>query len=246
MLSEKSLKNIRIIRSELNLGVPGGRNLLAQQASGEWLFFIDDDAFFVEPDMLKKIKRYINNKSDKLGAIACNIREYYKPWKYYFPFSKRSLRKIDLSLPTKCSYFVGGAHLIKRPLFLKTGGYNPKLFFFGEEIELSYRLINLGYEIHYLPDVLIIHKRASTQNLSHKQRDELILKNRIYLNKKYLPFRYRVVSDLLWLLWHIKTTKRPWITIRSLIHGKQMVEKKEILSKKTILYLLKYHGRLFY
>jgi len=234
-----------IIRSEKNLGVPGGRNLLAAEAKGEWLFFLDDDSFLVEVDLIPRIRSHAF-RSVRMGAIACNLREYYKPRQFYYPFTRREVRRRDLSKPMLCSYFVGGAHLIKREVYFKAGGYDKNLFFFGEELDLSYRILNIGYEIQYNPDLFVIHRRSNCQNINEGLRSELILRNKIYLNSKYLPLKYQLVSDSIWVIRHLLKTRRLGPTIRAVSEGKKMVKDRMLLTEQTIKYLRENCGRLYY
>jgi GT2 family glycosyltransferase len=53
--------------------------------------------------------------------------------------------------------FIGFAHLLRRDLFLRLGGYRESFVFYGEEKEFCLRLIEAGHRTVYLPDALVSH-----------------------------------------------------------------------------------------
>ena len=63
-----------------------------------------------------------------------------------------------------------GAFTFIRTEVLKSfGGFDEDYFMYGEDIELSYQIKELGHSIHYLPSTQIIHfKGESTSKLSRK------------------------------------------------------------------------------
>lgn len=248
-LSKFVHNNLHLLHSPINIGLAAGRNYLAQKASGEWLFFIDDDAFIGEGKMLLNFMKFIEKlNNNKLAVVACNLIEYYKPWKNLYPFSKKYLKKINLKEPIKCSYFLGGAHFIKKDVFLKLKGYDEKLFFWGEELDFSYKVINSGYEIYYNPDLLVIHKASKIKHLEKTSEHYYFIRNKIYLNHKYLPWYIRWLSNSLWLSFYFIQTKNISILFKATIEAQRMNKnvKREILTTNSLKYLFANYGRIFY
>jgi GT2 family glycosyltransferase len=54
--------------------------------------------------------------------------------------------------------FIGAGHALRRSAFDAVGGYDARLFFCGEELDLCYRMLNLGMRIEYCPDAVVLHK----------------------------------------------------------------------------------------
>ncbi|KKT34363.1 MAG: Glycosyl transferase, family 2 [Candidatus Collierbacteria bacterium GW2011_GWA1_44_12] len=50
-------------------------------------------------------------------------------------------------------------------LFLKLGGWDESYFFYGEDIDLSYRIGQAGYKIIYYPKVSTLHLRGASSGL---------------------------------------------------------------------------------
>ena len=240
---------LRVIRTNQNVGLTKGRNLLAQEATGEWLFFIDDDAYIQDDLFFRYFDEYISAiDTTRLAAVACNIREYGNPNKSYLPFSRRTRRVLNLSMPIKCGYFLGGAHFIRRDVFLEQRGYDERLFFWGEELDLSYRLVNTGYEIHYVPHLRVVHKKSATKHLTKSQERTYFLRNRIYLNHRYFPWHIRLLSDLIWLTVFIIRTHDIRTIFRSVKESINLLQgtERQILSRLAMHYLRENHGRIYY
>jgi GT2 family glycosyltransferase len=241
--------NVEIIRLEKNIGLAAGRNLLAKKSKGEWLFFIDDDAFIPERQFFVTVKNYLEkNNNNRLAVLACNIIEYYKPWKNYYPFPKRIIKKLNFKKPIKCSYYLGGAHFIKRAVFAHLNGYDEALFFWGEELDFSYKAINRDFELFYHPDLLIIHKASIIKNLDKAKEHYYFLRNKIYINYKYLPWYIRGISNFIWLSFYFIRTRNIPIIFKAIVEARKLSKntEREILSYDALKYLFTNYGRIFY
>lgn len=248
---ESQICRTRVIRTEQKLGVPEARNRLGREALGEYLIYIDDDAFIPERDFVAKLVEYLNGcDREKLAAVACNIIEYYKPWKKnYYPFSRRRLKKgLNVTRPLKCTRFLGTTHILRKSIFLQLKGYDEKLFFWWEEMDLSYRILNSGYEIHYNPDLLVLHESSAVRSIDKRKGDFYFLRNKIYLNFKYLPVPYRFTSSLIWITVCLMNTRKLTLIIRAILKARKLLrhESRCILSKQSLRYIREHHGRLYF
>jgi len=198
MIANSGYKNIRLLHSDKQLGVAGGRNKLMSEAIGDIFCFIDDDAYFEDISAIDSIVR-IFKKDKSIGIVACKvINNINGVLSFNVPFSKKVYKKdIDvLDTPQYVSYYVGTTHAIRRELFKDCGGYNKDLFFGEEEMDLSYKAINKGWRIWYEPSVVVLHfpqpSTVGEKELYHH------IKNRFYLAKKYLPLKYMIFYLITW------------------------------------------------
>jgi hypothetical protein len=51
----------------------------------------------------------------------------------------------------------GSCMFIRADLFRQLGGFDPRFFMYGEDLDLCYQVGQAGYEIHYIPTTQIIH-----------------------------------------------------------------------------------------
>ena len=91
--------------------------------------------------------------------------------------------------PFLTTRIVGGGSICRRDVLEGAGGFDENLFFGWEDVELGYRIINLGYTICYNPSITIIHKSSlEKRQYWSDQRYYHYVKGRLYLEQKYNNF----------------------------------------------------------
>ncbi len=65
-------------------------------------------------------------------------------------------------------------------------GYDERLFFCQEELDLSYRMLNLGYRIEYFPAVKVRHKVSPDHRVAWERgRYFFTVRNALYMSYKF-------------------------------------------------------------
>lgn len=166
-------------------GVAAGRNRAYRMGSAPVIVAIDNDAVLSDPGVLTRAARRLA-ENRRLGALAFAVHDYGRggpdlnSWGYPWPAASHFQREF------LTARFAGGGHAIARPAFQETEGYDERLFFFGEELDLSWQLIAAGYEIRYDPDVAVRHKASQEQRVGWSSgRFYFNVRNMIYLTRKY-------------------------------------------------------------
>ena len=152
---------VRILRSEIRLGVAHARNTGAQAAGGDVLFFCDAHLRAPE-DWLAPLLRVLDGA--EVGAVAPAIaRMRYPAVRGY------GLRFVDWAtntewLPQLATYpypvpAVGGFFVgIRREVFDTVGGFDGGMRVYGmEDPELCVRLWTFGYRCMVVPAVAVRH-----------------------------------------------------------------------------------------
>jgi GT2 family glycosyltransferase len=248
---------IRLLRLPVPLGVSAGRNKLMESANGEIFFIIDDDAFLDERTSLSLLVEVFKNKSD-VGVVACKIINHrFTEDSYIVPFNSRTLERDPWIIEKSqyVSYFLGGAHGIRRQAIGDCGLYNPELYFGEEELDLSYRVISFGWKIYYEPRILVHHiPQPSVIDEETQISEELYhhVKNRFYLAFCYLPARYIPSYLCIWIIgkyfFDAIRAKLFHAYIAGVAAGLKSLHKIERnpLRPETIRYLQENFGRLWY
>ncbi len=247
--------SIKWLRNEAPTGVSGARNTLVENADGEILVFIDDDAWLIGDDALDKVYRIFESDAE-VGIVAFKIHLHSpESGELQVPFTKRSLAK-DPSIstrPQKASYFVGAGHAIKKSVFERCGPYPVEFVYGHEELDLSYRAINHGFTTLYEPEIAVVHAPATSQVAgAGKRRFEsyYVTRNRIWLAHRNLPWRYAVPYSANWSLYYLAKSLRhggiiSWVAaIKDGLFGLDR-SKRQPLSKSAVGYLSRHHGRLW-
>lgn len=154
--------------SEHRQGASFARNTGAIHAKTEWLCFMDDDAVAF-PDFVANIIKHTEEKPTIVGFGGKIIPKYIpeKPvWMSYYVSSL--VGNFDYSqVPCafkKGKYPLESNMIIKKSVFDQIGGFNTTLpgvvgtlRIGGEGKELFYKVIGLGEEIYYDPNIIVYH-----------------------------------------------------------------------------------------
>jgi GT2 family glycosyltransferase len=82
--------------------------------------------------------------------------------------------------------FIGAGHAMRREAFIAAGEYDESLFFGGEERDLSYRILNLGYRIKYVPDLMVLHRADPEARVRWNEgRYYYLVRNGLYTDFKF-------------------------------------------------------------
>lgn len=177
--------NVYLKALEGNVGVPRGRNIGLEMGESEFTVSIDNDAIFCHENSLAKVVDIFESEPD-IGVIGFRIKNFYtsqdeeRNWVY--PKSRKSEREGRFTT----TRFSGCGHAIRRSAFDKAGGYDSELFFYWEETDLSFRIINCNYQIIYEPEVIVLHKLSPEARVRwDNNRFYFHVRNAIYMNLKY-------------------------------------------------------------
>ncbi|MDR0851656.1 MAG: glycosyltransferase family 2 protein, partial [Clostridiales Family XIII bacterium] len=78
-----------------------------------------------------------------------------------FPYEHPKMYDIVTGNTEWCS---GAAFAVRRDVFSKVGGFDKHLFMYTEDVDLSYRIRALGYDLKYTPKAGILHYAYRTAN----------------------------------------------------------------------------------
>jgi GT2 family glycosyltransferase len=197
-LIEQQYPQVKIIRSEKNLGFAGGNNLGIQAARGKFLFFINNDTL-LRPQT-SDFRHLINRleSSPEIGAVCPKIRFSWggSPIQFagYTPLSSITIRNraigcgepddghYDTAHPTP--YAHGAAMMVKREVIEKAGVMPECYFLYYEELDWSVMIRRVGYDIWYEPAFTVYHKESQTTGQQSPLRTYYITRNRLLFVKR--------------------------------------------------------------
>tara|TARA_B100001778_G_scaffold187752_1_gene154584 strand:- start:649 stop:1527 length:879 start_codon:yes stop_codon:yes gene_type:complete len=181
------------IHSDVNVGIPSGRNLGALKASGRLILFLDDDARLLDTDLLHKVQEIFNaNKSIAITSLRI-IDEDGLTARRHIP----RLGSKSEAISGETTSFLGGASVARKLAWDQVYGYSGDLFYSMEETDLSWRILNAGWKIFYAADLQVAHPR--TEPTRHSEAIFLTFRNRIWIAKANLPLILIPIYILSWL-----------------------------------------------
>ncbi len=239
---------VRATVLDRNCGVGGGRNAGISLARGEILFFLDDDANLRDPDAAKRVLDHFERGVD-LGVVGMLVIDAATG-----AVERRCLPFLGKDVPggvTVACYFAGGACAIRRQVFDRVGPYDEKLFYGGEELDLSYRMLEAGFRILFDPTVAVIHHGAT--GLGAATGPYFYARNRPWVALRHLPILCCATHLLAWWGWSLvrgfRERRVGWALrgMRDCVAGMPAVWRgRRPISRHTFRFVAANGGRLWY
>lgn len=126
-----------------NVGFGQGHNVNLSKCSSDFVLITNVDLEF-EPDCLIVLLNKALNSTADVASWECRQKPYEHP-KDYNPISGETLWSSSACV------------LLRTAALRAVGGYERKLFMYGEDVELSYRLRDHGYRLLYVPKATVWH-----------------------------------------------------------------------------------------
>jgi len=217
---------VKLILNKINSGFSAANNQAINQSTGQFVLILNPDTI-VESDTFMKCIEFMNTHPDA-GALGVKMSDgegNYLPESkrafpsllsaffkisggtYLFPKSKvlnrYYLPQIDQNETSITEVISGAFMFIRREALDISGLFDEDFFMYGEDIDLSYRLMQTGFKNYYLPEVRIIHfKGKCTPKDNYKDVFHFYNAMRIYVEKRagdghYRSFRFIVIIAIL-------------------------------------------------
>ncbi len=166
-----------------NAGIPAGRNRGAEAVTGEFIFFLDDDARLPSPTFLADAVDHIR-RDPSIGLLQPRVVD---PDGLANP--RRWVPRMRKGDPTESGPVFSvweGATLLPRAVFDATGGWAEPFFYAHEGIELAWRVWDQGLRTWYAGDLVAHHPAINPTRHAYYYR--LNARNRVWLAKRNLPW----------------------------------------------------------
>ena len=179
---------VKLISKKENLGFSKANNIGAKALNSKNILFLNSDTEIRKYSLVKPLK-YLNSHPN-VGAVTIklfladgqidydNHRSFPTPWvaltkfsglSSMFPnstfFNSYHLGRKGLNRIHSIPLTAGSYMMIPTKLFWKIGGWDESYFFYGEDIDLCYRIGKAGYKIIYYPKTSTLHLRGASSGL---------------------------------------------------------------------------------
>jgi GT2 family glycosyltransferase len=177
---------VRVIELPENIGAPA-RNVGVEAATTPYVAFADDDSWW-SPGTLEAAAD-VFDAHPRLGLVQGTIlvgtEERLDP--ACEEMSRSPLDATGLPGPGLLGFVACGA-IVRREAYLEAGGFDPVVFFPGEEERLSLDLATAGWGMAYVSH-LIAHHHPSPVRDDDGRRRSLIVRNRLLTAAMRRPWR---------------------------------------------------------
>ena len=184
-------KDIRILYNKQNIGVGKTRNMILEQAQGEYLFFLDSDDI-LEPDAIEKMMKAARQYQAEIvyGSWARVDNVHHSPVQYNQYPDLLLLRPDELALYAFKNYSSFRISVCNALFNLNMIRQNHMRFIdtiFWEDLAFTYNLVPKVSRAVFLSDITY-HYLCRLGSLSQYQDRELIQKKEIQTNVLTIDF----------------------------------------------------------
>lgn len=240
-LKEK-FPTVKVVRSEENLGFGRGNNLGIEK-------YPDYDGYLLLNNDVSVPKGFMDNlvkvleSDEKIGAVGPKVLYSKKKKdengveKYIINAAGIDVDKHSMAydrydkeednpkydVVEEIDAIMGGAFLVKREVFEKVNGFNPKMFLYYEDIDLSLRIRDLGYKLYYVGSSHVYHDHmASSKKLGMRRRNIMNMQNRFRSIRSrkglWVAIRETIWYLFNWIMWKMIYSKK--ITLKEYLKSK--------------------------
>lgn len=211
---------IRLIENSKNLGFAVACNQAINLSDSEYILLLNPDTI-VKEDCFELCAAFMDNHPDA-GALGVRMIDgkgkflpeskrslptassaFYKifGFSYLFPksrvFGKYQLKYLDENLIHQVEVLSGAFMFIRKSVLEKTGLLDESFFMYGEDIDLSYRILKAGYKNYYFPNTTIIHFKGESTKKGSFRYVRLFYQAMLIFSKKHYKGRNLGIFRLL-------------------------------------------------
>lgn len=215
------------IENKDNPGFAKANNQAIRKCEGEYVLLLNPDTVLGE-ESLRSLSFFMD-EHPKAGAVGIKMlngggaflpeskRSFPTPWvsfcklfglSQWFPYSKRfarySLLYLDENKQHRVEVLAGAFMLLRHEALDKIGLLDESFFMYGEDIDLSYRMILGGYTNYYVPERMLHYKGESTKHNQIKYV-KAFYEAMLIFYKKYYPQSSWFMTALIKVALKIKT-----------------------------------------
>jgi GT2 family glycosyltransferase len=211
-LIESTFPNCIVIKSSTNKGFTGGNNIgmdYALQQGYEYIMMLNNDVA-VEPNFLEPLIARLDQDAT-VGAVQpliyfhhdrnliWNAGSRYLSW-IGLPLTLMYFRKdplrLQINMQKKIDWITGCAFMIRASVLRKTGTLKEPYFIYFEDVDLSFRIKQAGYQLGYVPKSVIYHIAGMSHKSKTKEKEGFLNpkvhylngRNRIWFLKAHTPW----------------------------------------------------------
>ena len=219
---------VKLIKNTDNVGFSKANNQAMRMASGEYMLLLNPDTV-VEDDTLLKVVQFMDEHPDAGGLgvkmvdgkgkfLPESKRGLPTPWVAFykifglsslFPrsktFGRYHLGYLSNDEVHEVEILAGAFMLMRKSALDKVGLLDEDFFMYGEDIDLSWRIVKGGYKNYYFPLTRIIHYKGESTKKSSVNYVFVFYRAMIIFARKHFAQRHaRVFSVLIHLAIYLR------------------------------------------
>lgn len=194
-----------ILRNKENIGFGAACNQGVDKCEGDYILFLNPDARLFTDSLEKSLEFMERGENAKIGICGIQLIDEFGhvsrsctrfPSATGFVLSALGVDRLmprvghfmsewDHASTRQVDHVIGAFFLIRRHIFDSVHGFDEKFFVYLEDLDLSYRVKQLGWATVYLSDAQAFHAGGGTSRQIKAKRLFYSLRSRILYSFKH-------------------------------------------------------------
>lgn len=198
---ESKYPEVNFIRSEKNLGFAGGNNIGLNSATGDYLFFVNNDTEFTKGLIDTLVDTLVQHP--EVGVVSPKLLYFDQPqmlqYAGYSPMNYFTARNVCIGqfetdkgqydqLVGPTGFAHGAAMMVTREAVQKSGPMADNFFLYYEELDWADRIRRNGFDIWVNMKATIYHKESISVGKKSALKEYYMNRNRILFIRRNAPF----------------------------------------------------------
>ena len=220
---ENEFSEVLFIKNSDNKGFSKANNQALQISKGSYVLFLNPDTLIPQNALIECVS-YLSAHA-KVGALGVQMvnrngqflpeskRSFPQPISAFFKligiaknfpnsrfFNHYALGDLDKNLVHRVDILAGAFMMVRGFLVKELRGFDEQFFMYGEDIDLSKRITNKGFENHYLGNIIIQHFKGMSTNKNSQHFVEQFFGSMELFVKKYYADRSQLLTNYFLLI----------------------------------------------
>ena len=216
--------DVVFIASNENLGFARANNLAIKQSKGEYVLLLNPDTIVAESTFADFVE-FMDSHPDAGAAGAYMLhadgtfapesrRGLPTPFVAFckmsgltslFPksrlFGRYYMQYLDKNEVNQIEIISGAYMFLRRNALEKSGLLDEDFFMYGEDIDLSYRILKSGYKNYFLPSPILHYKGESTNKSSYRYTHTFYQAMQLFFKKNFSHYSILVSLPISLAIW---------------------------------------------
>jgi len=203
----KRFPDVRVIPQEFRAGFGANHNTVIRVTRSRYIYVLNEDTTATDWGFDRLIA-YLD-AHPRVAAVGPRLvypdgRRQDSAWRFPTPLVSAlglaTLGKLGVKQslgddPRPVDWVMGAAIVLRREALTEVGLFDEDFFLYSEEVDLQFRLRQAGWEVHYVPDVTVVHHESQfSAGIPERRINEMWRSRHRYWHKHHSGAGARVAA----------------------------------------------------
>ena len=164
--------DVRVIPQPFRAGFGANHNTVIRVTRGRYVYVLNEDTT-ADDWGFERLVAYLD-AHPRVAALGPKLvyadgRRQDSAWRFPTPLvsalglmtlGKVGVKQSQGDTPRPVDWVMGAALVLRREALAQVGLFDEEFFLYSEEVDLQFRLRQAGWEVHYFPEVAVVHHES--------------------------------------------------------------------------------------